>query len=196
MSDFTAIRAISLTLKELLKANITDSTEPQLAGVAIELISPKEMQRAHEGVGVSVWLYRITRNSDLLNEPPERPQPNQLAHRALPLTLHYLITPITDDPEAKHAILGRTLQVLNDHAVLRGADLQDTLMGSADQFRVVLEALTVDELARVWESLEEDFQLSAPYAVQVVRIDSDLEPVQATPVTTKKTTYAQILSSS
>ncbi len=195
MSDFTAIRAASLSLKALLKKQITDVNEPQLSGVGIELKSPKEMQQAQEGLGVSLWLYRVVRNSDLLNQPPERPQPNQLARRPLPLTLHYLVTPITDDPEAKQALLGRVLQVFNDHATLRGMDLQDTLSGSSEEFRIALETLTVDELARVWDSLDEAYLLSVSYTVQVVEIASDLEPVQTTPVVVKETTYTQILSS-
>jgi Pvc16 N-terminal domain len=195
MTDFTAIRAVSLTLQSLLEKYIKYSSEPQLSGVNIELTSPKEMQQAQEGVGVSVWLYRVVRNADMLNNPPERPAPNQLAHRALPLTLHYLITPITDDPEAKQALLGRVLQVFNDHATLRGADLGDTLSGSREELRIALETLTVDELARVWDSLDEAYQLSVSYSVQVVKIDSDLEPVQKAPVIVKETTYAQILSS-
>lgn len=195
MSDFTAIRAVSLSLKALLKKYITDANEPQLSGVHIELKSPKEMQQAQEGLGVSLWLYRVVRNGDLLNQPPERPQPNQLARRPLPLTLHYLVTPVTDDPEAKQALLGRVLQVFNDHATLRGTDLQDTLSGSAEELRIALETLTVDELARVWDSLDEAYLLSVSYTVQVVEIASDLEPIQTTPVVVKETTYAQILSS-
>jgi Pvc16 N-terminal domain len=195
VTDFTAIRAVSKSLKTLLETYITNSNEPQLSGVNIELKSPKEMQQAQEGVGVSLWLYRVVRNGDMLNQPPERPQPNQLARRPLPLTLHYLVTPITDDPEAKQALLGRVLQVFNDHATLRGTDLQDTLSGSSDELRIALETLTVDELARVWDSLDEAYLLSVSYTVQVVEIGSDLEPVESTPVVVKETTYAQILSS-
>ena len=195
MSDFTAIRAVSLTLKALLKRYITDVNEPQLSGVGIDLKSPKEMQQGQGSLGVSLWLYRVVRNGDMLNQAPERPQPNHLAHRPLPLTLHYLVTPITDEPQAKQALLGRVLQVFHDHATLRGTDLQDTLSGSAEQLRIALETLTVDELARVWDSLDEAYMLSVSYTVQVVEIASDLEPVQSTPVVVKESTYAQILSS-
>lgn len=196
MSDFTAIRAVSMSLQALLKDEITKNPDPQLNGVGIDLLSPKEMELAGTPVGVSLWLYRVTRYGDILNNPPERPAPNQLRRQSLPVTLYYLVTPITTDPEGKQALLGRLLQVMNDHSILRGSDLGDSLKGSPIELRVVLETLTLEELTRIWNALEEPYQLSVTYMVQVVNIDSDLEPVQASPVTVKEAKYTQILSSS
>ena len=43
MSEFTAIRAVSKTLQALLQQAITNSPNPQLQGVPIELASPREL---------------------------------------------------------------------------------------------------------------------------------------------------------
>jgi hypothetical protein len=110
------------------------------------------------------------------------------------LDLHYLITPVTTDPEAKQALLGRVLQVLNDHAILRGADLQDSLKGSSVELRVILESLALEEIARVWDALTEAYQLSVSYMVQVVTIESDLEPIESSPVVLRQTRYTQVRS--
>ncbi|MFQ5813114.1 MAG: DUF4255 domain-containing protein [Anaerolineae bacterium] len=194
MSEFTAIRAVSLTLRALLEEHITNSTDPQLAGVAIDLRSPKEMREANEAMGISLWLYRVTRNGHTLNQPPERIAPNQLKPHPLPVNLYYLVTPITQNPEDEQALLGRVLQVLNDHVILRGSDLRDTLQGGTEELRLTLETLSLEELTRVWDALKESYQLSVPYLVQVVTIDSDHEPVQAGPVVVKETEYKHILS--
>jgi hypothetical protein len=193
MSDYTVISAVSSTLKEILKLNITQSLEAGLAGVDIHLHSPKEMQDAGQ-TGISLWLYKVSRMAEMLNEPPERIGPNQIARTPLPILLFYLVTPITTHPETRHTLLGRVLQVLNDHAILRGSDLKGVLEGTTEQLRVNLEALSLEELSLVWEALSEPYQLSVTYLVQVVKIDSDLEPIKSGPVIEREAQYAQILS--
>lgn len=194
MSDYTVISAASDTLRQLLRANITTSSDPQLNGVEIYLLSPKEMEQASHSVGISVWLYKVSRMAEMLNEPPERKLPNQVTRTPLPVLLYYLVTPITADPLSRHMLLGKVLQVLNDNAIVRGLDLQGVLKGTTEQLRVNLEALTLEELSLVWEALSEPYQLSVTYLVQVVKIDSDREPVNASPVVEKEATYVQILN--
>jgi hypothetical protein len=192
MSDFTAIRAVSHTLKEILKQAITDDSDPQLNGVLVDLRSPKELAE-HSTTVVSLWLYRITRDPDLLNRPGARPAPNQRVNQPLPIHLYYLITPISTQPDDEQALLGRILQALNDHAIVKGSDLQDSLTGSDDQFRVAFETLTLEELTRIWHSLEEPYRPSLTYVVQVVNIDSDLEPAEVPPVKVREAQYAEVV---
>ena len=52
-----------------------------------------------------------------------------------------------------------------------------------ETLRITLEPLPLEELTRVWEALEESYQLSLAYTVQAVTIDSDREPVQVPVVT-------------
>jgi hypothetical protein len=192
MSDFSAISAVSLTLRNLLNTNITLSTGV-LGGIPIDLRSPKEMQVAG-ATGVSVWLYKVSRMAEMLNEPPERTGPNQMQRPALPVQLFYLVTPVLQDPVTSHAVLGRVLQVFHDSAILRGGDLQGVLAGTTEQLRVNMEALTIEELSLVWDALSEPYQLSVTYQVQVVKIDSDLEPLHAGPVLDRNVEYSQIRS--
>jgi hypothetical protein len=194
MSEFTVIRAVSGTLKELLKAHITDSNEPQLNGVPIDLRSPKEMREANQAKGVSLWLYRVVRNSDLSNHRPPRPAPDQLSRYKLPIDLYYLLTPIAADSIDEQILLGRILQTFNDHSILRGADLKNTLKDTTEELRLILETPSVEEQTRIWHSLLESYQLSVTYLVQLVSIDSAHEPVKSSSVIARQTDYLQILS--
>jgi hypothetical protein len=194
MSEFTAIRAVSLTLQQLLQQHITASSEPQLRDVDIDLRSPKEM-REDEDTGISLWLYQVVRNGHTLNQAPQRITPDQSLQHPLPVNLYYLVTPLTDDPRDEQALLGRILQVFNDHSILRGGDLQDSLEGEGVELRVTLEMLTLEELTRIWNSLQESYQLSVTYLVQVVDIDSAQEPVQTAPVLARESHYNQVLDS-
>jgi hypothetical protein len=193
MSDFTAVKAVTDTLKQILTDGITNNPDPQLNGVAIDLRSPKEMRQANNASGISLWLYRVTRDPDMLNDRPERISAGQIRSAAIPLHLYYLLTPLVPDPGDRQTLIGRILQLFNDHAFLRGADLQDSLQGADDEFRVTLETLTLEELTRVWYSLSEPYDLSLSYEVQVLKIDSDLEPIQAPPALVRRTTYEQIV---
>lgn len=193
MSDFTAIEGVTDTLAKILADGITNSSNPQLHGVAIDLRSPKEMREANNATGISLWLYRVTRDADMLNDRPERISPTQIRRSSLPIHLYYLVTPMVSDVGDRQVLIGRVLQLFNDHAILRGADLQDSLAGNTDEFRVTLETLTLEELTRVWFSLSEPYDLSVSYEVQVVKIDTDLEAVEGSSVLTRNAKFAQIV---
>ena len=194
MSDYSVISAVSQTLLTLLTTNITNSTDSQIKNVPIDLQSPTEVEGAHGTPSVSVWLYRVSRMGDMLNEPPLRISATQIVNTPLPILLYYLITPVAEDPLTRHALMGKVLQVMNDHAILRGADLQGILMGTTDQLRVVLETLTLEELSLVWDALSEPYQLSVSYMIQLASIDSAMQPVKTSRVLERNSVYSQILS--
>jgi len=198
MSEFTAVRAVSKTLQSLLQDAITNSPDPQLQNVPIDLSSPRELRDAANNNpvnAISLWLYRVARSGDLLNAPPERVD-DQLKKQPLPVDLFYLVAPITATSDNEQALLGRVLQVFADHAILRGTDLKDDLEGETTELRLTLETLTLEELTRVWTALAEPYQLSASYRVQVVRIDSEIEPTRVLPVHRRRTHYQQIVGAS
>ncbi len=196
MSKFTAIWAVSRTLQALLDTKIKADPQFSNASIPISLLSPKAIREPGSnapGTSVSVWLYRVTRNEFTLNNRPNRTAPNQLPGPPIPINLYYLITPMNEDPESQQVVLGKVLQVCNDYAILRGSDLQESLQGTTEELRLTLETLSLEELTQVWYSLQEPYQLSVSYLVQVVTIESSQEPVQASPVLVRNSTYAQIV---
>jgi hypothetical protein len=183
-------------LQSLLQDHITNSPDPQLSNVPIDLASPREMRDAagpnNTPNGISLWLYRVARNGDVLNQP-QVPVGDELPRPPLPLDLFYLVAPITATPDNEQALLGRVLQVFSDHSILRGSDLKDDLTGEPTELRVTLETLSLEELTRIWSALEESYQLSSSYHVQVVRIESGHEPLRASPVRQRRMRHDQIL---
>jgi hypothetical protein len=195
VSDYTSLAAVSLALQKLLEGEITNSTDPQLNGVKVFLYSPKRMKEENEN-GISLWLYRVNREADTLNRPPERVAPNRLRQQPLPLTLHFLITPMLAEPQDEQAVLGKVVQVLNDHSILSGAQVGPVLGADGTELHVVLDGLTLEELARVWDVLKEPYQLSVCYVVQTVAIDSDLDVTVRPPVLTGDERVHQIVARS
>jgi len=186
---YTALRATSQTLLRFLETNFqADALLSGLfsaGGMVVSLNTPQEMTKK-PAEGLSVWLYRVIRDEHRLNDPPERLAPNLLRPSALPVRLHYLMTPVTErklgDPETEQLIMGKVLQTFHSHAVLRGADLRAELAGTEAELKIRLEPMSLEEITRVWEALEGSYQLSVSYEVSVVYIDSDLEPEKVTPV--------------
>ena len=195
MSDYTAVREVSLALQALLKQEITNSTDPQLSGVAVELNSPKYF-REKEKSGISLWLYRVTRQPETLNRPPERVGPSILRRQPMPLTLFYLVTPMREQPKDEQALIGKIVQVFHDHAVMSGPEVGAVLNADAVQLHLALDGLTLEELARVWDVLKEPYQLSLSYIVQTVAIDSDRDLVKRPPVLEANDLVQQIVGES
>lgn len=149
------------------------------------LQTPSEM--AEVGEGVSLWLYRVVRDEERLNERPTRIGPNQLLSPPLPMRLHYLVTPLTNrdkegDPDTEQYALGKVLQSFHSHPCLRGADLRGQFAGTGGELFVRLETLSLEEITRVWEGLSGSYQLSVSYEVSMVDIASALQPETFTPV--------------
>lgn len=195
MSDYTSLAAASQALLKILEAEITNSSDPQLAGVKVFLYSPKRMKEENEN-GISLWLYRVTREGDTLNRPPERVAPNRLRQHPMPLTLFFLVTPMLAEPQDEQAVLGKVVQVLNDHAIIGGALAGPVLGADGTELHIALDGLTLEELARVWDVLKEPYQLSVCYVVQTVSIDSDRDVAVRPPVLTGDERMHQIVGRS
>jgi hypothetical protein len=198
---YTGLRASSRTLAKFLESKF--QADPLLSGffgggMVVSLATPQEMNEK-PAEGLSVWLYRIIRDDQRLNDPPIRISPTELRPPPLPLRLHYLMTPVTNeqtgDPETEQLILGKVLQLFYGHPVLRGAELQAEFAGTEIELRVRLEPLTLEEITRVWEALEGSYQLSVSYEVSVVNIMPELEPERVSPVEIAMPEYGLIVSS-
>jgi hypothetical protein len=149
--------------------------------------------------GLSLWLYRVSRDDTRLNDPPRRRSlPSgqvELVPPPLPLRLHYLMTPLAkDQPELEQRILGAVLQAFYSTPILSGSDLADAFAGTRAQIFVRLEALSLDETARVWEALTSSFQLCVSYEVTLANIEPDLLPQRESLVESVHPRVAQLVA--
>jgi hypothetical protein len=189
MSDYTVIRAVSEGLRNILVAHM----DAYFASVSVDLRSPREMGAADANMRISLWLYRVTRNEFVNNDPPVRPALNEVRRWSVPVNLYYLVTPIQQEPTTRQELLGAVLQTFHDHSSLFGSDLGTPPPLGDQPIRVTLDSLRLDELTQVWYALQESYQLSASYLVQFARIDSAHEPVEVEPVRERHSDYDQIL---
>lgn len=197
---YTAISATSQTLRSYLRAQLATSISFFSDGtMEVTLNNPQEMTESGRQ-GMSLWLYRTVRDEHRLNAPPERLTRAHLERVPLPVRLHYLVTPIVsiedpDSPLTEQTILGKVLQSLHDHPILRGADLRGEFEGTRAELAVRLETMNLEEITRIWEALERSYQLSVSYEVSIVYIHSAREPEEIHPVEVVMPDYGVITGS-
>ena len=197
---YTAISATSETLRTYLRQKLAeDISFFTSASMVVELNNPQEMvERGRQGL--ALWLYRLDRDEERLNAPPQRISATERRPVPLPVRLHYLVTPIVnidadDSPLTEQTILGKVLQTMYDHPRLRGSDLQGDLAGTEVELYARLESLGLEEITRVWEALDRSYQLSVSYEVSVVYIHSQRTLEEGPPVKVVMPEYGIITAS-
>lgn len=179
MSDYTVVSQVSEALRQILwKAFSSDPTTLQIVGAeaAIALRNPTETARDSAN-RLSLWLYQISENEFLKNQPNGRtadPQVNSFP--PLALNFFYLITPFTTSGDGDHLLLGKTMQVLYDNSTII---LHDPANSVAEELRVILCNLNLEQLTRIWEALQQPYRLSMCYQIRVTQIDSRRTTVNA-----------------
>jgi Pvc16 N-terminal domain len=177
MADYTVLAEIGESLVRVLWQEI--EPDPQVNGLIdninrISLESPFEL-RDGDSVRLSIYLYRVVEDAYTKNQFPVSGNGGQLRKPPLTLDLFYLVTPLVGSPREQQIILGKVMQVLYDRAILSGADLTGTLAVSAEEARVILNPVSLEETTRVWQALEMSYRLSVCYTVRVAMADSRLE---------------------
>jgi hypothetical protein len=187
MSNSLAIAAVSATLRNLLekRLNALPATDPSsdamLAGTVVTTRAPDEAQQRTDAKQLNLFLYQTTLDGAVRNSGTQ-----------LPLTLHYLLTPYVrdDQQDTSHLsdrLLGRAMSILHDHPLLGAGEIElalpdNDLHRQVERVRIVPEALTTEELSKLWACFQAKFRVSASYQVSVVLIDSLRSPASALPV--------------
>lgn len=180
MSSYKVIAEVSKKLRELLWQAFEPDAEinPMILNNEAAIVFSNPTQTARDAANrLSLWLYQITENEFMKNQPPTRANGHQaLQFPPLALNLYYLVTPFATDGESDHLLLGRTLQVLYDNANVL---LRDAGNEVSEELRIIFCRLTLEELTRIWEALREPYRLSVCYQVRVLSVESQRRTEQA-----------------
>ena len=151
-----------------------DTSQKVTAEPNIVMSNPAQPTDANVVRQMSLWLYQVMPNEHLRNAPPVRTRDNgdDTAEFFPPLALNllYLLTPSTGNDLGDQLVLGRALQIFHDQSILRMESTQNA--GRAEELHVSLAPRTIEELAKVWEAMQQPYRLSVCYEARVARIDS------------------------
>ena len=138
--------------------------------LAVHVADTKQMSTGFTDE-VSVFPYKIevdpTRRHVTI-PPASVGSPSRIA---MALDMHLLITVWPgSDSELQLEKLERCMGILDEHAVLTEDRLDPAYTWAEDTaLRLSLEALSVEDLLRIWDGLGTAYQLSVPYVVRTVR---------------------------
>jgi Pvc16 N-terminal domain len=177
LPDYTVIADVSSTLQAVLTAAYAplDPGAPPVAEISdLQGNIPTNPAR------MTLFLFETVedpsaRNRQKVRVTPPPPPGTGLYFTKPPmaLLLRYMLTPWSGDRLTDHKLVGRTLQVLYDGAILSGTQLQGGLAGTDQALKVTLSPLTLEERARVWYAIEKPYRLSITYEVRVVNLDAE-----------------------
>jgi hypothetical protein len=158
---------------------------------------------------INLFLYRVTPNTGWCNTglPSRDWQGNQTDNQPLALDLHYLLTAYAKTNFYAEALLGFAMQVLHDTPVLSRDSIRkrqvewakdqdpllkalakDSLADQAEQIKIVPQALSPDEISKLWTATEMHYRPTAAYLATVVLIQREEPRASPLPVLTRRVT--------
>jgi hypothetical protein len=136
--------------------------------------------------GVSLFVYRVYHNG-AQRTPPGRLLPDGSRQRhQLPVDLHFLLTAWARTASLQHEIAGWMMRVMEDQPMLPAALLnayRSDVFHNDEVLEIAPSQLTVEEVFRIWEvMIDHDYQLSVPYVIRMLQIESMATKPSALPV--------------
>jgi hypothetical protein len=177
----TAIKDVTRALQAMLLSQLS-AVSP---AAHVSLLPPGDALPT--GLGVNLYLYRIMESPFTKNQtwPGDRataasPTP------ALGLELSYLLTPFAPAPDPSsatgddaHTMLGAAMLVFHENPILnavhiRGFDadaiLPPALLNSFEQVKIRLATTSLEELSKIWATINQPYRLSVAYEVSLVEL--------------------------
>jgi hypothetical protein len=193
MSNALAIAAVTATLEAILGSGVhTDSDLNDTTLTALPLDKARGSITTNQ---LNLFLYQVLPNAAWRNmDVPPLVKPGETAIPPLALSLHYLITAYGRENDNTqpfdHHLLGKAMSVLNDHALLGPDEIKLAFPGSdlerqVERVRITLQALSIEEISKLWTGFATQYRLSVGYEVSVALIDSTQSTRTPLPVLTR-----------
>jgi hypothetical protein len=193
MNDYSIIADLGDSLVSVLYSAL--NADQQISGLIdsedrISLESPAELEN-NNSVRLSMYLYRVLENPYMKNRFPAEGSGGKTRKTPLALDLYYLLTPLVGTPREQQIVLGKTMQILYDQAILEGPDLSGSSGTTAEEIRLILNPVSLEELTRVWQALEIPYRLSVCYIARVVIVDSQKQQFRQ-PIVDRRINYGRL----
>jgi len=204
VSTALALAGVTALLQDMLANRLAEApVAATLGSVTISALPPDrvELGEMSDPTQVNVFLHQVTQNPGWANigAPVRSGSGERLSSPPLALDLHYLITAYAAQALRTEILLARIAQTFHEVPVPTRAAITQALApaappagfppgmdatGLADQFehlRITPEAMSNEELSKLWSALQARYRPTLAYRVTTVLIDSDLAARQALP---------------
>jgi hypothetical protein len=201
VSNALALAGVTTVLRGLLEAWLEDQDANAAlngASASVTAVAPDmvPLTGANAGPRLNLFLYLVSSNSGWRNAdlPSRDPRGNRATSPPLALDLHYLLTAYGPEELQTEVLLGYGMQLLHETPVLTREAIEQRLPPSlatshlgrqVELIKVTPEAISTEELSRLWSALQSKYRVTAAYRASVVLIESDAEGRAQLPVLTR-----------
>ena len=192
--SYAAINSVTQGLRMLLYSQIVRYS----SSAVVTLLPPGDA--LPEVSGVNFYLYRVLESPFTKNQPWPGDRVTPPSNRPpLGLQLFYLLTPLGTPPSESsftegddaHTMLGIAMSTLHENPILNNVHLPalpasgtlnatpgfdadsvlpDDLRNSYEQIKVTLLPTSLDELSKIWATINQPYRLSVAYEISLVNI--------------------------
>lgn len=205
MSDYLALGAVTAVLRWLLTDELI-GTGPStvLTSGSVTAVPPDLVEAGkNEEPRLNLFMYYVSLNPALrnLDLPSYDSAGNQVANPPLALNLHYLVSAYGSPQLAAEILLGWAMKVFHDNPVVPAQIVEDaltalaaqtspeaklvagsSLAGQFERLHITPEALTTEEIYRLWPAFQAPYRPSSAFQVSVVVIQDTAMVTSGLPV--------------
>jgi hypothetical protein len=195
MSSALAIASVTAILKNLLgNALVQQSATTSIGDVIITALPPDRISTGtDERTQLNLHLYRLSPNTSWRRTGGSAVQKEQHDTLPLALDLHYLLTAYGERDFQAEILLGHAIQCLYETPVLTQEAIRSSLASASsgngsntaltglpasalteqlEQVKISPEFLSMEEMSKLWSSLQTRARLSVTYQVSVILIEN------------------------
>lgn len=186
MATYKGIAAVGQAILFLLAEGCPKS---EFGDAKFELYNAQNFKKPMSE-GVSLYLYRITVNPAVRNQPPRLGLDGRHYRPSLPVDLHYLVTAWGRDAVKQQWLLGWCMRELENTqtlptSLLNNPGREPHIFDQSESVEITLDHLSPQDWANITDPIKTDLQLSVPYLARLVRVDSEISMEEFKPVQTR-----------
>ncbi|MEW6732884.1 MAG: DUF4255 domain-containing protein [Acidobacteriota bacterium] len=211
MSTALALASVTAVLKDLLNNGLIDhNVGASIGEIIVSALPPDRIDAldSEKKSRLNLFMYQVTTNAGWRNVglPSRNGNGDRISNPPLALDLHYLLTAYGAEEFHGEILLGYGMQLLHETPVLTRAAIRRSLAppsfvvgGSSlppemqalftsglaeqvEQIKISPQALTTEEISRMWSAFQAKYRPTAVYQVSVVLIESRQSTKSALPV--------------
>lgn len=196
MSQFSILREATLALRSILFSALSETQDVLFTFTTIgtDIILSPPGAAIPSTAKLSLYLYHLEPDPQMRNQPRLAQGTSGLLRAPQAMRAYFLITPLLQEEDQNHLMLGRILQVLHDQPFvsdLASGPLGTSFGGGSPELRLSLEQMRLEDISRIWSALGSDYRLSLAYMMRSIIIDSAVAPEDAARVGTSHVVLEQ-----